>query len=194
MQQDDSMQIAHERLKGLDRERVIAVVEPILRAHSVDGVELLWKTDTKGWVLELTIERPDSRLPGQGVTVDLCSEISRDLSTALDVADVIPQKYRLEVGSPGLERALYTSRDYQRFSGQLCRLKMKANEGRGAQILEGTLQGLDDEGAVVLDTVQGVLNLELSAIDSGHLIFDWKVGQKKTGGKSKGPKHARRRK
>jgi len=67
----------------------------------------VWRTDRSGWLLEVTVERPDSTIPGAGVTVDLCSEISRDLSAALDVADVIQQRYRLEVGSPGLERALY---------------------------------------------------------------------------------------
>ena len=104
--QAPSMNVAHEHLHGLDRDRVIAVVEPVLRAHNVEGVELVWRTDRAGWVLELTVERPGSTLPGAGVTIDLCSEISRDLSAALDVADVIDARYSLQVGSPGLERAL----------------------------------------------------------------------------------------
>jgi len=78
------MSIAHEKLAGLDRECVLGAVLPVLRAHRVEGVELVWRTDRGGWVLELTVERPDSRLPGAGVTIDLCSEISRDISAALD--------------------------------------------------------------------------------------------------------------
>ncbi len=94
------MTIAHVKLPGLDGERVRAAVEPILAAHRVDGVELVFKTDRAGWVLELSIEKPGERLPGAGITVDLCSDISREVSAALDVADCIAQRYRLEVGSP----------------------------------------------------------------------------------------------
>ena len=77
-----------------------------------------------GRVLELTIERPGTRARRRH-HLDLCAEISRDLSAALDVADCIPQRYRLEVGSPGVERALYRARDYERFAGQAARLKLK---------------------------------------------------------------------
>ena len=67
--------VAHERLPGLDRERVLAAVEPVLRAHGVEGVELVWRTDRSGWLLQLTIERPEARIPGEGVTIDLCTDV-----------------------------------------------------------------------------------------------------------------------
>ncbi len=180
------MHIAHEQLRGLDRDRVIAAVEPVLRAHGVEGVELLWRTDQGGRVLELTIERPDSKVPGAGITIDLCSEISRDLSAALDVADVIPQAYRLEVGSPGLERALYSARDYARFAGQNARLKLRQAVD-GQRVVRGTLHGLDEEGRVVIETDRGEIGLETDVIDSGRLQFDWKKG-----GASAGKPRARR--
>ena len=174
------MQIAHEQLKGLDRDRVIAAVEPVLRAHGVEGVELLWRTDPGGRVLELTIERPDSKLPGAGVTVDLCSEISRDISAALDVADAIPQSYRLLVGSPGLDRALYSGRDYARFAGQNARLKLREAVD-GQRVIRGTLHGLDDDGRVVIETDRGEIGLELDIIDSARLEFEWNRGGARAG-------------
>src|SRR5690349_8075252 len=109
------MRIAHEKLDGLPRERVVAAVSPVLDAHGVDCVELFWKTDRGSRVLEVTVEKRGTTRPGEGVTLELCSEISRDLSAALDVADCIGQSYRLEVGSPGVERALYDADDYARF-------------------------------------------------------------------------------
>ncbi|MGC4086422.1 MAG: ribosome maturation factor RimP [Polyangiaceae bacterium] len=143
----------------------------MLSAHAVDAVELVWRTDRTGWVLELTIERPEARLPGEGVTLDLCSEISRDLSAALDVADAIPHRYRLEVGSPGLERALYTTRDYARFAGQSARLKLK-DPIDGQHVLRGLLQGLDEQGKVLLDSERGeLLALPLDGIESARLVF-----------------------
>lgn len=175
------MTIAHEKLPGLDRERVLAAVVPILAAHRVDAVELLFKTDSGGWVLQLTIEKPGERMPGAGITVDLCSEISRELSTALDVADCIPHRYRLEVGSPGVERALYSLSDYERFSGQPAKLKLKKPRN-SEYVLIGTLNG-SSEQRVVIQTERGELvELNLDEIDNGHLVFDWKSGGSRPGG------------
>ncbi|HEY2406717.1 MAG TPA: ribosome maturation factor RimP [Polyangiaceae bacterium] len=168
------MNIAHEKLPGLDRERVLAVVEPVLIAHRVECVELVWRTDRGGWLLEVTIERPDTRVPGEGVTIDLCSDVSRDLSAALDVADCIPHHYTLEVGSPGVERALYNPRDYERFAGQGARVKLKTPLA-SQYVLSGTLHGLDESGRVLLETERSELvNIELETIDSARLIFQWK--------------------
>jgi ribosome maturation factor RimP len=182
------MTIAHEKLPGLDRERVLAAVTPILAAHRVDGVELVFKTDGAGWVLMLTIEKPGERTPGAGITVDLCSDISREVSAALDVADCIPQRYRLEVGSPGVERALYSSSDYERFAGQLAKLKLKKPRN-SEYVIVGVLNGLSPEKQVVIQSERGeLIELSLDEIDNGHLVFDWKSGASRSGG----PKAARR--
>lgn len=166
------MNVAHEKLDGLDRERVLGAVLPVLRAHGVDAVEIVWRTDRSGWLLEVTVERPESTIPGAGITVELCSEISRDLSAALDVADVIQQRYRLEVGSPGLERALYSARDYARFAGQAARLKL-SEAIDGQFVLRGTLQGIDENGLVSLETERSeVLTLPLESIQSARLVFE----------------------
>lgn len=180
------MTIAHEKLPGLDRERVLAAVEPILAAHRVDGVELLFKTDRGGWVLELTIEKPEERMPGAGITVDLCSEISRELSAALDVADCIPHRYRLEVGSPGVERSLYGASDYERFAGQAAKLKLK--QPRSSEYyVTGVLSGLSPDKRILIQSERGeLIELGLDEIDNGHLVFDWKSGAKRPGGAKAG--------
>ncbi len=186
------MHVAHHKLPGLDQDRIIAIVAEVLSAHGVDGVELLWRTDRTGWVLELTVERPDARRPGDGITLEVCTDISRDLSAALDVADVIPQRYRLEVGSPGVERALYQGRDYTRFAGQLAKLKLRAALPDGQRVVSGTLHGLDESGEVQLETDRGLMSFSLEAIESGRLVFDWSTpGVKKN--QPMGARKARRR-
>ncbi|MBK7581581.1 MAG: ribosome maturation factor RimP [Myxococcales bacterium] len=181
--------IAHDRLPGLDRERMLAAVEPVLRAHGVEGVELIWRTDRSGWLLELTIERPGTRVPGEGVTLALCTDVSRDLSAALDVAEVLTHAYRLEVGSPGLDRALYSGDDYARFAGQTAKLKLREALD-GQKVVHGTLHGLNDSGQVELETDKGLCSLELENIESGRLTFSWGGNARK--GKSKGKGPARR--
>lgn len=147
---------AYEKLPGLPRERVLDAIAPVLRAYGLVGVELVWRTDGQGRVLVITLESPDAVEPGQGVTLDVCSRFSRDLSTALDVAGLLDGKYRLEVGSPGLERKLYTLADYQRFQGRLAKVKAvignvvaapaQGFEASGlAETANGPAEAVDDE-------------------------------------------------
>ena len=167
------MQAGYEKLDGIERDRLFAVLEPVLYAHGVEAVEVIWGTDNKGWLLTLTVERPDASRPGDGVSVDLCAAISRDLSTALDVENLITQKYRLEVGSPGLERHLYRLSDYERFAGYDVKLKIRQAYA-GQFVIQGTLRGLNDEGLILVETSNGQCALAMNNIVSGRLEFNWK--------------------
>ncbi|MEY4548415.1 MAG: hypothetical protein RL685_4610 [Pseudomonadota bacterium] len=126
--------------------------------------------------------------PGQGVTLEVCSRLSRDLSTAFDVHNLFDGQYRLEVGSPGLERRLYTAADYQRFRGKLAKLKL-AQPVAGQSVITGKLAGVDAEGNVLLandDAPRAKAATESGASDapatraitfehirSGQLVVDW---------------------
>lgn len=185
------MTIAHVKLPGLDGERVLAAVSPILAAHRVDGVELVFKTDRSGWVLELTLEKVAERVPGAGITLELCSDISREVSAALDVADCIAQRYRLEVGSPGVERSLYSLGDYERFAGQAVTVKLR--QPRNSEYtITGALHGVSPEKRVVIQSERGELvELSLDEIDNGHLVFDWKSNGSRSGGAGARRPHGR---
>jgi len=178
------MNIAHKNLKGLDEARLLAILEPILLSHRLDAVELVWKGDQGGRVLELTLEKPGSTRSGEGITIDLCSAISRELSAKLDDQSVISGKYRLEVGSPGVERALYLLDDFRRFAGQTVKVKLKEpmqQEGFiGQRSARGNLFGVSEDGRVVLDTDAGQLALELDMISSARLVFNWNQSANKT--------------
>jgi ribosome maturation factor RimP len=176
---------AFEKLPGLPRDRIIEAIEPVLRAHGLAGVELVWRTDGQGRVLQVTLETAESAAssePGGGVTLEVCSKVSRDLSTALDVLELIDGKYRLEVGSPGLERRLYGLADYRRFSGRRAKLKL-ASAIEGQYVLLGKLSGVDTEGRVLivvgeaeqaskLDAVK-LHAVKLEDVRSGQLAIDW---------------------
>ncbi|MEO7033877.1 MAG: ribosome maturation factor RimP [Polyangiaceae bacterium] len=176
------MNVSYEKIPGIDREKLQAALGPVLAAHSVECVECIWRTDQGGWLLEISIERierateVEGSAPGYGVTIDLCADISRDLSAALDVADCIPHRYTLEVGSPGVERALYVRRDYERFVGQAARLKLSVARN-GQFVIFGTLGGVDDHGAVLIETEQGELAaIEFETIQNARILFEWKKG------------------
>jgi len=184
------MTVLFTKLPGLDEARLLEVIVPILRAHHVAGVELIWRTDHKGHVLELTVEKPDARTPGAGITIDVCSEISRDLSVALDLADVIRSaNYRLEVGSPGLDRPLHTLDEYRRFAGQLAKLKLKAPLGQdgfvGQKVLRGTLFGVTDDGHISIETERGTVSIGIDEVQSARLVFEWNSGSRTSGSAGK---------
>lgn len=164
---------------------VEAVVLPILRAHAVDLVELVFKTERGGWVLRVTVEKPGSIEPGFGLTLDLLAEISRDLSSALDVSELIAQKYNLEVSSPGLDRPLFTLADYRRFAGKLAKVYLLEPAPDGQRVLRGILLP-DDEDRITVEVDGRPVTVSFADISRGHLVFEM-------GGSAKRPRASRKK-
>jgi len=185
------MQIGHENLRGLDRDRLVQAFAPVVVAHGVDVVELIYRSDARGWALIVTVERPGTVEPALGITLDLCADISRDLSAALDVADAIPGRYRLEVGSPGVERALYGEADYRRFAGKPVRIKLREPVD-GQRVVHGVLRGVDS-GLVVVEAERGELRFAPERIEGARLRFEWKAARGDGGPAARGARGPRGR-
>lgn len=182
------MSIAHVKVVGLDQARLVALIEPVLLAHELNAVELVWKTDSSGWVLSVTVEKIGAKLPGEGATLDVCASVSRALSAALDAEDLIPNAYHLEVGSPGLERALYTPDDYRRFAGWLAKASLTPRAGSDLSVVRGKISGLEEGDNVSFETETGAVKVPVSSIKSAHLVFDWNNPSMLGGAKAKSPK------
>lgn len=108
--------------------------------------------------------------PG-GVTHEDCSEISHHLGTVMDVEDFIHSPYTLEVSSPGIERGLYKLADYERFAGQLAKLKSRAPVG-GQRNFRGRIVGVDDESVIFDDRTSGRVNVLFRDITKANLEID----------------------
>ena len=133
-------------LQGIDRDALQRVVEPVVRAHGAEVVDLELKPDQGGWVLRVYVEKAGASANSlstkdAAVNLELCADVSRDLSPALDVVDLIPHAYHLEVSSPGVERPLRGERDFARFTGQKAKLRMR-NPVAGQRVIVGTLDGV----------------------------------------------------
>jgi ribosome maturation factor RimP len=180
------LQVTLETAEGADEAAAsgaVTLLEADARpeADARSGADAIAETDVVGESDEdaeagegneaAVVGAPRQRL-GRGVTLEVCSKVSRDLSTALDVLELIDGNYRLEVGSPGLERRLYTLADYRRFSGRLAKLKL-ASAIEGQYVLLGKLSGVDAEDRVliVVDGVEHAVTLE--NVRSGQLAIDW---------------------
>ena len=116
------------------------------------GVEYL--SQGKYSVLRIYVERED------GVSVDLCADVSRHVSDLLDVEEILPEAYTLEVSSPGMDRLLFKGAQYENHVGE--RIDVRLNypfEGRKKII--GLLAGLEDNSVVVqVDGDEYLLPLE----------------------------------
>lgn len=170
-----------------DRERLSAVIDPVVRAHGAELVDVELKNEN-GWVLRVYVEKEgaaSARMSTKDAAVDLelCSNISRDLSPALDVADLIPHRYNLEVGSPGVERTLRGASDYERFAGEKAKLKLK-NAVAGQKVVVGVL-GSVSEGSVDVQDGGRTFSIPLEDVLSARLVFEFGPASKPSPGKKK---------
>ena len=149
------------------------VVEPICTAHGLALVDARF-TNEHGFVLKVLIERPGSDAKtGAQVSLDDCQRVSRDLSAALDEAEGVTPKgaYRLEVGSPGLDRPLFALSDFQRFAGETIRVTThKPIDGR--RRFTGKLIGVDDtRQQVKLEQDGQLITLQHAEIAKANLVY-----------------------
>ncbi|MEV7419723.1 ribosome maturation factor RimP [Streptomyces sp. NPDC089919] len=120
-----------DRLRGL--------LEPLVAAKGLDLEEIELSRAGKRRMLRIIVDSDE------GLDLDLCAELSREISDQLDASDVMGEdEYNLEVSSPGADRPLTEHRHYVRATGRL--VKFQLTEGElVARILEVDDEGLDLE-------------------------------------------------
>lgn len=134
-------------------------IEPL--GYEVVGVELL-AHGPRNSTLRVYIDH------GRGITLEDCEAASHQLSGLLDVEDPLPEHYRLEVSSPGLDRPLIAPAHFVRFAG--CPIKVRLRDKLdGRRRLEGTLRGCD-EGLVRLEEGERMWKIPLDAIETARLV------------------------
>src|SRR5262249_24822175 len=151
---------------GVEWDRLRRLIQGVVEGLGYEFVDAEFKGAGKNSVLRIFIDQP------AGVSHRDCELVSEQVGTALDVEDLIPFSYTLEVSSPGLDRKLVKESDYTRFSGKLARIQTRIPL-RQQRVFRGHLQGLED-GKVRLELPKGdLLEIPLDVIDEARLEFDW---------------------
>jgi len=150
----------------LDRLRALA--EECVADFGLELFDLEHRTSGRRWWFRVTLDC----LEGP-VTLDHCEKFSRELSARLDVEDLIPHAYNLEVSSPGLERPLRQSRDYERFAGQSARLVVGSDGDAPGGTIEGMLRGIRDGVVLVECKDEQVERIPLERIRRANLLFEF---------------------
>lgn len=123
------------------------------------GCELL-HASYQGGVLKLVVDREG------GVTIDECSNVSREASAFLDVVDFGSGHYTLEVSSPGLDREFYSESDYQRFVGERVRVSWMDEDQKRTDTarLNGYESRAKASPRIELEFAEGVRTIQLDQV------------------------------
>ena len=146
-------------------ESTAKIAEPIIESMGMELVDVEYRREQVGWVLRLYIDKPG------GVTLDDCSGVSREVGVAIEVEELIEQRYSLEVSSPGLTRPLKKLSDFERFAGSYAKLKFYgAIDGRKTVV--GTIKSV--EGGKILFSLDDEEDITINFGDIAKANLEYK--------------------
>jgi ribosome maturation factor RimP len=145
-----------------------ALAEPLCESEGFELVHLEYQREPAGWVMRLYIDRRG------GITLDDCVNVSRQINDLLDVQleDIGP--YHLEVTSPGPQRPLAKKQDFEKFKGNLARIKT-VRSINGKKNFKGVLMGISGEQLKLL-VGEETVTLSFEDISRARLVnFDGEI-------------------
>ena len=146
-------------------EQVWRLAEPLVQANGCSLWDVEYVREGGEWFLRLYIDKDG------GVNINDCEAISRAVDPVLDEENPIPESYRFEVCSAGLERTLKRPSDFERFMGSPVLVKLYRPRN-GQKEFAGVLSGYED-GNVTVTLPGKTLTLEKSEIALGRLRVEF---------------------
>lgn len=151
--------------KDLIIEKIKTIAETAASEENLELVHVEMIGAAKNPTLRIFIDKPG------GVTLDDCSNISRQMSAILDADDFIPTAYTLEVSSPGLERELYSLKDFEKYAGNLAKVKTR-HPINGQKNFRGRITEVKGEEIFFEDVTNGAVQFPYNTIAKANLELD----------------------
>jgi ribosome maturation factor RimP len=147
--------------------RLREIAEEVATRREIELVHIEIAGTKRDSVVRIYIDKPE------GVTLDDCSLFSRDVEEVMDLEDVIPSRYVLEVSSPGIERELYSLDDFRRFAGKLAKVKTNV-EIDGQRTFVGTITSIEDDTITLTldDRTKGEISFSYGDVAKANLKID----------------------
>jgi ribosome maturation factor RimP len=143
-------------------EKIANLIKPTIEVFGFEYWGLLYQTHDRRGLLRIFIDAP------QGVTADDCAAVSRQISSLLDVENLIASAYVLEVSSPGIDRLLFEPSQFRRYINKKITVKLyEPIEGR--RNFSGTLVALQEDGSIKLTQDDHSFLLPLSKIQTAQV-------------------------
>lgn len=145
-------------------EKIEEAITPSVAGLGFELVQIKWMDSKKSQLLQIMAERPDGSM-----SLDDCADLSRQISAVLDVEDVIPTAYRLEVGSPGIDRPLVKLADYTKYVGHTAKIEtiLPIN---GRKRFTGAIKAVHGQDIIILVDGQDI-TLPFADIQNAKLVL-----------------------
>ncbi len=145
--------------------KLTQLLQPLVEDLGYEFVGMEQSSNPKNPVVVIYIDRPE------GIAIEDCEKVSREVAALLDVEDPIPGQYSLEVSSPGLDRPLFTPEQFARFAGEEATVNVYAPvDGRRkfrGEILEA------GEDSVTIEQDGTPVTLDMSNVVKARLVPDY---------------------
>jgi ribosome maturation factor RimP len=156
-------------LKAMQRDPIAERIDRIaITAAEANGVEFVHSEivgSKRNMTVRIYIDKP------QGVTLEDCSIVSRAIEEIIDADDFIPSQYVLEVSSPGLERPLFSIKDFEKFAGR--KAKVKTSEAIDEQTnFNGRIDSVEGAEIVFEDKTNGTVRIPFDKVAKANLKVD----------------------
>ncbi len=150
------------------RERIIALIEPVIESEGMELVELECLRMKTRWLVRIFIDREG------GATLDDCTAVSHQVGDLLNVHDLPPGPYTLEVSTPGLDRPLTRDKDFEKYRGSRVRIRTREPID-GSRNFVGTYVDYAAEGGrriVTLDVDGRAVRIDRENIQKANVEYD----------------------
>jgi ribosome maturation factor RimP len=151
---------------GIDTDLLEDIVSDVVTSSGFSLVEWTLGGTPKRSILRVYVYR------SEGVALEDCERVSRELGSVLDEKDLFPGSYVLEVSSPGAERALRGKEEYEIFRGREAKLEVTDEDGRARTII-GRLGPLADDAITLEVGSSGEVTVPFVRIRKARLYIDW---------------------
>lgn len=145
-------------------EQIEKHVIAILDSMDMELVDIQYRPEGHGWVLRLFIDLED------GVNLDHCAKVSREVGQVLDVEDVIEHAYHLEVSSPGVERPLKSIKAFKRFVGKKARIKLH-EAVEGGKTFEGIIESVNGDEITLAADGEIIIKCKFDQLNKARLAL-----------------------
>ena len=136
------------------------MIKPVIESEDMELVDVEWLKMKSRWMVKIYMDKEG------GVTLDDCSEISNQVSDLLDIHEVPPDTYILEVSSPGLNRPLSRENEFIKYRGHNIMVKVR-DELDGKRIFTGKLLDFQEGGReeiLIIDTKDKVYRISRETV------------------------------
>jgi ribosome maturation factor RimP len=149
----------------LTSDQLFELLEPAVEALGYELADMELNVGHGRGLIRLFIDREE------GITLDDCEKVSRQVSGVLDVEDPIAGDYNLEVSSPGADRKLVKPEHFDRFAGSMVKVRLKRLVD-GRRRIKGQLLGRDDDQIQVRLDGKDV-SVAIAEIEVARVVPDW---------------------